>query len=215
MSIEPTIRRYTLAEEIFNSVTHGVGALLSLAGLTILVILARSSGNFLSLVSFLIYGITLLVLYLSSTLYHGVSKTEIKETLRILDHSSIYLLIAGSYTPITLLALRGTLGWSLFGIVWLLALIGIGLNLAGLEKTKKIGMALYFLMGWLVVLATRPLLQAAPTGLLILMLVGGLFYTVGILFYAIKKIPFNHGIWHLFVLAGSISHFLGYLLYLT
>ncbi len=215
MSVENTIKRYSLAEEIFNSITHGVGTLLSLAGLVVLIVLVWPGGSARSLTSFGIYGATLVILYLASTLYHSIPSPQIKRVLRILDHSSIYLLIAGSYTPVTLLALRGMWGWSLFAIVWALALAGIILNMISLEKTRKASVILYVLMGWLVVVATRPLLAVALPGLLICLLAGGLFYTTGILFYASKRIPFHHGIWHIFVLAGSICHFLGFALFLA
>lgn len=209
------LRLYTFAEELFNSITHGIGTLLSMAALVILVVIAVRRLDVIAVVSFAIYGASLLILYLSSTLYHSLTAPRAKAVFRVLDHASINLLIAGSYTPITLLALTPGWGWSLFGIVWGLALLGVLLNVAGLEKTRRISMALYILMGWLVIVALRPMLAMVPAGLLVFLLAGGLFYTVGILFYAVKKIPFNHGIWHLFVLGGSICHFTGFLLYLT
>lgn len=209
------LRLYTFAEELFNSITHGIGTLLSMAALVILVVIAVRRLDVIAVVSFAIYGASLLILYLSSTLYHSLTAPRAKAVFRVLDHASINLLIAGSYTPITLLALTPGWGWSLFGIVWGLALLGILLAVTGLEKTRRISMALYILMGWLVIVALRPMLAMVPAGLLVFLLAGGLFYTVGILFYAVKKIPFNHGIWHLFVLGGSICHFTGFLLYLT
>ena len=208
-------RLYTLAEELFNSITHGIGTLLSIAALVILVVIAARRRDVLAVVSFAIYGSSLLLLYLSSTLYHSLTAPRAKAVFRVLDHASINLLIAGSYTPITLLALTPGWGWSLFGVVWGLAILGVLLNIAGLEKTRRISMALYVLMGWLVIVALKPMLAMVPAGLLYFLLAGGLFYTIGILFYAVKKIPFNHGIWHLFVLSGSICHFTGFLLYLT
>ena len=170
---------------------------------------------FRSIVSYSIYGLSLVVLYVASTLYHSAVTKKMQGILRIVDHATIYLLIAGSYTPITLLALQGIWGWTLFGIVWGLAVLGIILKLIGLEKTKHLSMTLYFLMGWLVVVAIKPMLESVVPQLLLLMLAGGLFYTLGIIFYAAKRIPFNHGIWHLFVLGGSICHFIGFLLYLS
>jgi len=208
-------RLYTLAEELFNSITHGIGTLLSIAALVILVVIAARRRDVLAVVCFTIYGSSLLLLYLSSTLYHSLTAPRAKAVFRVLDHASINLLIAGSYTPITLLALTPGWGWSLFGVVWGLAILGVLLNIAGLEKTRRISMALYVLMGWLVIVALKPMLAMVPAGLLYFLLAGGLFYTIGILFYAVKKIPFNHGIWHLFVLSGSICHFTGFLLYLT
>jgi len=209
------IRLYTFAEELFNSITHGIGTLLSIAALVILVVIAARRRDVLAIVSFAIYGSSLFILYVSSTLYHSLTAPRAKAVFRILDHVSINLLIAGSYTPITLLALTPGWGWSLFGVVWGLAILGVVLNVAGLEKTRRISMALYVLMGWLVIVALRPMLTMVPAGLLYFLFAGGLFYTVGILFYAKKKIPFNHGIWHLFVLGGSICHFTGFLFYLT
>jgi len=208
-------RLYTFAEELFNSISHGIGTLLSIAALVILVVIAARRQDLMAVVSFAIYGSSLLILYLSSTLYHSLTAPRAKSIFRVLDHASINLLIAGSYTPITLLALTPGWGWSLFGVIWGLAILGILLNVAGLEKTRKISLALYVLMGWLVIVALRPMLALVPAGLLYFLLAGGLFYTVGILFYAVKKIPYNHGIWHLFVLGGSICHFAGFLLYLT
>lgn len=214
MSKSKTPRLYTLAEEIFNSVTHGLGALLAIAGLVTLVVFSALKGDTIGVVSFSIYGATLTLLYLSSTLYHSLTNVRAKAVLRVFDHSSIYLLIAGSYTPITLKALNGGWGWSLFGVVWGLALTGIILNLVSFEKTQKISLLLYILMGWLVVIAAKPVAAALSRGMIVMLLVGGLFYTVGVAFYVGKKIPFNHGIWHLFVLAGSVSHFLGFLFFL-
>jgi len=206
---------YSAGEALFNQLTHGIGALLSLVGLLVLVVMAGRQGSVRGVVSYSIYGLSLVVLYVASTLYHSAVTKKTQSVLRIVDHATIYLLIAGSYTPITLLALQGVWGWTLFSIVWGLAALGISLKLIGLEKTKNLSMTLYFLMGWLVVIAIKPMLESVVPQLLLLMLAGGLFYTLGIIFYAAKKIPFNHGIWHLFVLAGSICHFIGFLLYLS
>ena len=206
---------YSAGEALFNRLTHGIGAVLSLVGLVVLVSLASRQGSVRGIVSYSIYGLSLVVLYVASTLYHSAVTKKMQGILRIVDHATIYLLIAGSYTPITLLALQGIWGWTLFGIVWGLAVLGIILKLIGLEKTKHLSMTLYFLMGWLVVVAIKPMLESVVPQLLLLMLAGGLFYTLGIIFYAAKRIPFNHGIWHLFVLGGSICHFIGFLLYLS
>ena len=206
---------YTAGEELFNRVSHGIGALLSLAGLVTLVVMASRQGSIRGVVSYCIYGLSLVMLYVSSTLYHSAGSEKNRDILRIVDHATIYLLIAGSYTPITLIALQGAWGWSLFSIIWGLAIFGIVLKMTSLEKTKNLSMTLYFLMGWLVVVAVKPMLERVEPQLLLLMLAGGLFYTLGIIFYAVKKIPFNHGIWHLFVLAGSSCHFIGFLLYLS
>ncbi|SMB96078.1 hemolysin III [Desulfonispora thiosulfatigenes DSM 11270] len=215
MNNERIIKRYTLAEEIFNSISHGIGALLSIVALVILVSFASISGDVWKIVSFSIYGFTLFFLYMSSTLYHSIFHEKAKRILRILDHSSIYLLIAGSYTPITLISLRGTWGWTLFTLIWTLAITGIVLKIISLEKLKKVSVFLYIFMGWLIIIAIKPMLSTVPKGLFLWLLLGGLIYTLGVIFYSNKKIPFNHAIWHLFVLGGSVAHFLGILFYLT
>ncbi|MFZ7103060.1 MAG: PAQR family membrane homeostasis protein TrhA [Peptococcaceae bacterium] len=208
-------KRYTLAEEIFSSITHGIGALLSVAALVILVAYASIHGDAWRIVSFSIYGFTLFFLYLSSTLYHSIFHEKTKRVLRIFDHSSIFLLIAGSYTPITLVSMRGVWGWILFSMVWLIAIIGIILKSISLDKMKRISIFLYIFMGWLIIIALKPMLTMIPPGLFTWLLMGGIIYTLGVIFYAWKKIPFNHGIWHLFVLGGSTTHFLGILFYLA
>ncbi|OEF98747.1 hypothetical protein BHF68_00195 [Desulfuribacillus alkaliarsenatis] len=204
-----------MKEEIFNSVTHGIGALLSLVALVVLVSFASIQGDPWRIVSFSIYGFTLFFLYLSSTLYHSVFHEKTKRVLRVFDHVSIYLVIAGSYTPIALVAIHGPWRWIIIGLIWSIAITGIVLKIINLNKTKKFSTALYVAMGWLVIIAIKPMLEMVPTGLLIWLLVGGLFYTFGIIFYACKRIPFNHGIWHIFVLSGSIAHFIGILFYLA
>ncbi len=212
---EKLTNRYTLAEEIFNSITHGIGACLSIAALVILVVFASVRGDVWRIVSFSIYGFTLFFLYLSSTLYHSISHEGAKRVLRKIDHISIFLLIAGSYTPITLVFMRGVWGWTLFGIIWFLAIAGITLNIFSVEKMKHLSIFLYIGMGWLVVVAVKPMLTMVPTGFLVWLLIGGLFYTSGVVFYLWKRLPFNHGIWHLFVLGGSVAHYLGFLFYLA
>ena len=206
---------FTAREETFNAITHGIGALLSPAAFATLVAIAAMQDNRLGVLTFSVYGTTLVLLYVSSYLYHRETDHRRKKVLRTLDHMSVYTLIAGSYTPIALLVLKGVWGWVLLAAVWLLALVGIALAMGKSARVKGMSMALYFLMGWLVVVAAKPMLDAAPAGLIILVLVGGLFYTGGIVFYAVQKIPHHHGIWHLFVLAGSIAHFLGCLIYMT
>lgn len=212
---EPLINKYSFSEEIFNSITHGIGALLSIAALVILVAFASIRGDVWRIVSFSIYGFTLIFLYLSSTLYHSVFHKKTKKVLRVFDHISIFLLIAGSYTPITLVAMKGTLGWIIFGVIWVLAIVGIILNIVNLEKTKYISLVLYVGMGWFLVMEAKPMLAMIPEGLFTWLLVGGVIYTVGLVFYLCKRIPFNHGIWHLFVLGGSITHYFGFLFYLA
>jgi len=199
--------------ERFNSITHLVGAALALAGLVVLVVFAALQGDVWKIVSFSIYGTSLFLLYTLSTLYHSM-RGRAKQIFMKLDHVAIYLLIAGTYTPLTLVTLRGVWGWSLFGIVWGLAIIGIVVDILHREGSRRIQILIYLLMGWLIVVALYPLVQVMPTGGLILLVLGGLFYTGGIVFYALdERIKHAHGIWHLFVLAGSISHYLIMLLY--
>ncbi len=201
------ITGYSVGEEIANSVTHGIGVLLAILGLVMLVVFASLHGNAWHIVSCSIFGGTLLLLYLSSTLYHSIPSPKIKRLLRVFDHSAIYLLIAGTYTPFTLVNLRGPWGWSLFGIVWGIALLGIILKMTPYAQLRGVSTTLYLIMGWTVIIAIKPMLAVlAPTGFTLLLL-GGLAYTFGVIFYAWKRLPYGHAIWHLFVLAGSCCHF--------
>ncbi len=204
-------------EEIVNSITHVLGVALSLTALVWLLSRSVGRGDALSTASFAIYGISLCALYTSSSLYHALDGRA-KGSLRQMDHASIYLLIAGTYTPVTLLGLRGAWGWTLFGLVWAMAAGGIVVNLLWLGKSRKferIGVALYVGMGWLAVIAIKPMIDRLPLGMLLWILAGGLSYTLGVVFYAWRKMPFHHAIWHLFVLGGSTCHFLAILLYLA
>ncbi len=204
-------------EEIASSITHVLGVILSLTALVVLLSLSVGRGDGLTTVSFGVYGASLALLYASSSLYHGLDG-PVKRALRMLDHSSIYLLIAGTYTPITLLGLGGALGWTLFGLVWAMAVGGIIVNLFFLGKSKKferVGVALYIGMGWLAIIAIKPMIERLPLGMLLWIVAGGLFYTLGVVFYAWKKMSYHHAIWHLFVLGGSTCHFLAILLYLV
>jgi len=199
--------------ERFNSITHLVGAALALAGLVVLVVFASLKGDVWKIVSFSIYGTSLFLLYALSTLYHSL-RGRAKRIFMKLDHVAIYLLIAGTYSPLTLVTLRGAWGWSLFGIIWGLAVSGIVVDSLHKQGSRRIQMAIYLLMGWLIVVALYPLIQIMPTGGLVLLVLGGLFYTGGMVFYALDdRITHAHGIWHLFVLGGSISHYLIMLLY--
>jgi hemolysin III len=201
--------------ERFNSITHLVGAPLAIAGLAVLVVLASLQGDPWKIVSFSVYGTTLLILYLFSTLYHSL-RGKAKAVFRKLDHAAIYLLIAGTYTPLTLVTLRGGWGWSLFGAVWGLAIFGIVLDSLPRKGRRILPIVVYLLMGWLVVIALRPLVRALPVGGIVWVVAGGLLYTSGIAFYiADKRIRHAHGVWHLFVLAGSATHYLAILLYLV
>ena len=199
--------------ERFNSISHLIGATLALAALVVLVVFASLQGDPWKIVSFSIYGTTLFLLYTFSTLYHSLHGRA-KIIFQKLDHAAIYLLIAGSYTPFTLVTLRGAWGWSLFGIVWGLAIVGIVLDSLHRNGPRVYQMVIYLLMGWVVLVALYPLLQNLATGGLILLVFGGLCYTGGMVFYALdEKMNHAHGIWHLFVLAGSVSHFLAIYLY--
>jgi hemolysin III len=200
--------------ERFNSISHLVGATLALAGLVVLVVYASLQGDPWKIVSFSIYGASLFLLYTLSTLYHSL-RGRAKQIFRKLDHVAIYLLIAGTYTPFTLVTLRGTWGWTLFVIIWGLAIVGIIVDSLHKKGSRTIQMVIYLLMGWLILVAMYPLVQALPKGGLVLLVLGGVFYTSGIVFYALDdRMNHAHGIWHLFVLAGSISHYLAVLLYI-
>lgn len=208
--------KQSLGEEIANSITHGIGAALGTAALTILVVFAALKGDAWRVVSFSIYGASLVILYTSSTLFHAFTHKKTKRYFRMMDLSAIFLLIAGTYTPITLLPLRGTgWGWTMFGLIWGMAFMGILFKTFFYGKYEKLSIIFYVLMGWLVVIAIKPMLANLPTGLLIWIAIGGLSYTIGIIFLAWTKFPYSHTVWHLFVLGGSISHFFGILIYLT
>lgn len=204
---------YSIKEEIANAVTHGIGTLLSVAALVLLVIFASMHGNAWSIVSFSIYGTTLVLLYLFSTLYHSFQNPRVKSVFKILDHSAIYLLIAGTYTPFMLVTMRGALGWTIFGVVWGLAVLGITLKAFFVKRFKILSTISYVLMGWVIVLALKPLASNLPMNGVILLVAGGILYTVGAAFYMWKKLPYNHAIFHLFVLGGSICHFTSILFY--
>lgn len=197
-------RKYTLGEEIFNSVSHGVGAGLSIAGTTVLIVSAVIHTNVWGIVSSCIYGATLIILYTMSTLYHSLTNNKAKSFFRIMDHNTIFLLIAGTYTPITLYFLNGTTGWILFSIVWGAAAFGIIINSINLEKARIPSIFCYVAMGWVIIFAIKPLIAAMPTVSLIFLITGGVLYTLGIIFYAVKKIKYFHSVWHLFTVAGSI-----------
>jgi hemolysin III len=192
--------------------THGVGALLSAAGLATMVAVAAVQAGPRAVVGCAIFGTTLVLAYLASTLYHAVASPRAKRVLRVLDHAAIYLLIAGTYTPLMLVSLRGGLGWALLGTVWVLAAVGIVLSAVALQRCKVVSMVLYLGMGWLVVVAARSLVAALSQAGLALVVAGGVAYTFVLVFYGWKRLPFNHAIWHLHVLAGSVLHFLAVLI---
>jgi len=201
--------------ERMNSITHLLGVVLAIVGLIFLVVRAALTGDPWKIVSCSIYGGTLVTLYTSSTLYHSI-KGASKRVFQKFDHSAIYLLIAGSYTPFTLVTLRGPWGWSLFAVVWGLAVIGILQDILFAKRRGILSVIIYLLMGWVAMVAIRPLSRALPGAGMALLVAGGLFYTIGIVFYALdKKIIHSHGIWHLFVLAGSVCHFFTVFLYVA
>ena len=200
-------------EELINSITHGLGALLGIAGTVVAVVWAAVYGDVYSIVSAALYGAMLIILYVMSTLYHALTNQTAKKVFRIFDHCSIFLLIAGTYTPFTLCAIRGALGWTIFGIIWGMTVLGIVFNAISIEKFKVFSMICYVVMGWLIIIAFKPLMQAIGfmPGTLLLLL-GGISYTVGIIFFSMKNIPYMHGVWHLFVLLGSVLHYFSILL---
>lgn len=202
-------REQTPEEEISNAILHGIGVGLSIAALVVLLVFANTYGNVWHIISFSIYGATLILLYLASTLYHSFPRGKWKNILNVIDHASIFLLIAGTYTPITLTALPGPWGWSIFGVVWGIALFGIIMKLIWFEKSRIISLILYAAMGWMIIIAIKPLIENVNTTSLIFLLAGGLAYTIGIAFYVWKNLKYGHVVWHLFVLAGSILHFFG------
>jgi len=205
---------YSRREEVANAVTHGVGSALSVAGLAILIVFAAWKGTAWHVVSFTIYGVTMLLLYTASTLVHAFPEGKVKDLFETFDHSCIYLFIAGTYTPILLTVLRGPLGWSLFGIVWGLAACGVLFKAFFTKQFLILSTLFYVAMGWLIVFAWRPLMMQLASGGVWLLVAGGLLYTVGAVFYVWRGFKYHHAVWHLFVIAGSACHFFAILLYL-
>jgi len=204
----------SLSERLFNTITHGIGSVLSIVALVLMVVYASYNSDAWGIVGVSIFGSTLILLYMSSTLYHAFSNGRVKQIFKTLDQSFIYLLIAGTYTPVLLITLRNTLGWTVFGLVWAMAIGGITHRIFFFDKLKKLSLVSYILMGWLSLIVFKSLLNAAPAELVVWLLIGGAFYTGGLIFYSWEKLPFNHAIWHLFVLGGSFSHFIGIYIYL-
>ncbi|MBR56829.1 MAG: hemolysin III [Myxococcales bacterium] len=213
MARSTSAARYSVGEEIAHTITHGLGALLSIVGLVFLVQFSSRYGNAWHIVSCSIYGATLILCYTASTLYHGVPIPRLKPLLQQIDHATIFLLIAGTYTPFALVCLRDSLGLPLLALVWAVALYGVKRELS--KKERKSSVFMYLGLGWLAVFAIKPLFDRLETGGVVLLLVGGLFYTVGVLFYVRKRMPYHHAIWHLFVLAGSIFQFFSIFLYVV
>lgn len=210
-----TIHEYSIGHEIANAVTHGIGGGLSIAGLSLLLTVAVLYGDVWHIVSSAIYGATLILLYFASTLYHGIYHTATKRIFKVIDHASIYLLIAGTYTPFTLVSLRESSewGWTLFLVVWILAFTGVILLLLFPGKYSGARVVVYILMGWLAIFVIKDIRQAIGIGGISWLVAGGLSYTVGVIFYLWDRLPFNHAIWHLFVLSGSLCHFFAILFY--
>lgn len=202
-------RTETLAEEIANAVTHGIGAALAVAGLVVLLVLASLHGGALEIVSLAIYGATLVLTYVASTLLHAARSARFRHACNLLDHASIYLLIAGTYTPFLLLGLRGAWGWTLFAVIWALAVAGVVLRLSWRGYGRRVAVPLYLGMGWLILVAIGPVWSSLGGAAVGWILAGGLAYTAGVAFYVWDRLPFNHMVWHLFVLAGSALHFAG------
>lgn len=204
---------FSLGEEIANSVTHGIGALLSISALVILIVFASMHGTIWHVVSFTIYGVSMVLLYTSSTLLHSLPNGKAKNLFEIFDHSSIYFFIAGTYTPFLFVVIQGRLGWTLFGIVWGLAIGGTVFKIFFVKRFVLFSTLLYVLMGWLIVFAWDPLTTTLPQRGITLLVAGGVLYTFGAIFYVWHGFKYHHMVWHLFVLAGSITHFFAVLLY--
>ena len=202
-----TAKSYTRTEELANSVTHGFGLGISVVGAVVLVALTTLRGDPWQIFSSGVYGVSLVALYTASTLYHSFRPPEIKRVLRVFDHCAIYLLIAGSYTPFALVSLRGGWGWTLFGLVWGLAAAGIIFKVFFTGRLNALSTTIYVLMGWLGVVAAKPIIEMVPTGALWWLAAGGIIYTAGTVFYHNRRVPYSHAIWHLFVIGGSACHY--------
>ncbi|PTX60100.1 hemolysin III [Kordia periserrulae] len=204
---------YSPFEERLNVISHAIGVILGIVALVFLVIHASQNGSASHVVSFSIYGTSIIVLYLASTLYHLAKKPKARKQLRIFDHAAIYVLIAGTYTPFTLVTIEGAMGWTVFGLVWGFALVGIILKLFYTGRFDKLSTAMYVCMGWMIVIAMKPLIDNLSSDGLFWLFAGGVAYTIGAVLYSIQKLPLNHAIFHLFVLLGSIFHFVSVYLY--
>jgi len=206
---------YTVAEEVANSLTHGLGAVLSAAGLTGLVVYAAMGADPWRIASVTVFGVTLLLTYVASTLYHAIPHPSAKDILRVLDHCAIFLLIAGTYTPFALVSMRGPWGWTLFTILWTCAIAGCIFKLFFTGRWEKLSTAMYVAMGWMAIIAIKPAIEMIPPGALGFVVLGGLLYTVGVAFYVWERLPYNHAIWHVFVLGGSAAHFVAVLFWVA
>ncbi|OZB59376.1 MAG: hemolysin III [Lysobacterales bacterium 14-68-21] len=207
------VPRYSFGDELASSIVHGIGVVLAIAGLAALVAVSAHYGEARDVIASAVYGTTLVLLYTASTLYHAVPVPAAKPVLRTLDHIAIYLLIAGTYTPFTLIALPGRWGWSLFAAVWTLAAIGSVLEFGMFRRYRKLSVLLYVAMGWIGMVAFKPLVAHLQGGGMALLIAGGVAYTAGVPFYLWRRLPYHHSVWHCFVLAGSVLHYLAVLLY--
>jgi hemolysin III len=198
---------YSSREEVAHVITHGVGALLSIAGLVLLVLRAVQNGGAIHVVSFSIFGTSAILLYTASAVYHAFAGSKHRRLLKVMDHSLIYVLIAGTYTPFLLVGLRGAWGWSLFGVVWGLTIVGIVFKVFYAGRFKLVSTLLYLGLGWLCVIAAKPMLENVPTGALWWLLAGGFAYSLGTIFYMRKRMAYHHAVWHVFVMAGTACHF--------
>lgn len=217
MSKEPRVKipNYCLAEELINSISHGVGALLGIAALVLCIVYAAIKSDAWAVVGVSIYGATLVILYTISTIYHALKINKAKRVFRVLDHCCVFLMIAGTYTPYTLVPLRGPIGWVIFGIVWGLTILGIVFNSIDVDKYKKLSITLNLLVGWVVIIAFKPLLASLGVAGVVFLIIGGVLYSVGAFLYAIgSRVKFMHSIFHFFVVAGSVCHFFSIFFYL-
>jgi len=210
-ALELEERPQSLGEEIANSVSHGVGLVAAIAAAIALVLSAAQQGGLARIAGASVFAATMVLLYLTSTLYHALPRNRAKQVFQVLDHAAIFLMIAGTYTPFTLGVLRGTWGWTLFGLVWGLALAGVVLSAIGGVRYPKLRTCLYLVMGWLILIAVKPLWLRVPSWGLFWLFAGGIAYTVGVVFYAAKQVCYSHFVWHLFVIAGTACHFIAVL----
>ncbi|MDT8862727.1 hemolysin III family protein [Alkalihalobacillus sp. MEB130] len=208
-----TTHTFSKGEEIANAITHGIGALLSVAALVLLIVYSSLYGSAWHIVSFTIYGVTMLLLYFSSTMVHAMPKGKAKDLFEIFDHASIYLFIAGTYTPLLFIVVQGALGWTLFGIVWGIATVGVIFKVFFVKKFLFMSTVFYIGMGWLAIFVIKPIIETLPPAGTAFLFIGGICYTVGTIFYVWRGFKYHHAIWHMFVLAGSIFHFFLILFY--
>ncbi|MBP2077925.1 PAQR family membrane homeostasis protein TrhA [Oceanobacillus polygoni] len=201
------IHKFSKNEEIVNAITHGIGALSSIVGLILLIVYTIPTGNPWQITSGIIFGSTMLIMYLCSTIVHSLPEGKWKDIFQVFDHSAIYLFIAGSYTPFLLIHLRSDIGWILFGIIWGIAILGIAFKIFFVKRFVVLSTLFYILMGWLIVLVWEPLTAVLHETAIMLLMTGGLFYTVGTIFYVWRSFKYHHAVWHLFVLAGSAFHY--------